>query len=364
MEFSQNSRSGSYLPTLDGWRAISILGVMLCHSFDRTQDGWAHLLSRHGAKGVDIFFAISGLLITTRLLESQAEAGTQTLAGFYIRRIFRIFPPYFFFLFALFIFNLFFDLPLSQKEAVSSVLFVRNYAAILPPYGWYTAHLWSIAVEEHFYLIFPLLLFAWAPSKRRSCIVLAMICLLIAIWRHYSFHHLSPEHWEFGLSFFTRSDVRLDSLLWGAIYALLLKQSSSKNALLVLVSGYRFWVFVGVWCSIVYFAVPGESFLIPLLSPLLLLGTLLHPSRRISRLFETRALLYIGRISYSLYLWNSLFMPAKEAPELKMGFSILQSFPLQWICTLTVATASYYWIEKPFIRMGYRLAPAPQKLRV
>src|SRR5207237_4594263 len=90
------------LPTLDGWRALAILGVMICHSCDALfhADGpyanvALHALTRHGALGVDVFFGISGFLICTRLIEEHKKNGTINLKRFYVRRAFRILPPYF-----------------------------------------------------------------------------------------------------------------------------------------------------------------------------------------------------------------------------------------------------------------------------
>src|SRR2546430_13139239 len=92
----------NYLPTLDGWRALAILGVMVCHSGDAFfhADGphpnvTLHSLTRHGALGVDVFFGISGFLICTRLIEEHKKTGRISLKRFYIRRAFRILPPYF-----------------------------------------------------------------------------------------------------------------------------------------------------------------------------------------------------------------------------------------------------------------------------
>src|SRR5438132_7867316 len=92
----------NYLPTLDGWRALAILGVMICHSCDAFfhADGphpnaVLHALTRHGALGVDVFFGISGFLICTRLIEEHKKNGRISLKRFYVRRAFRILPPYF-----------------------------------------------------------------------------------------------------------------------------------------------------------------------------------------------------------------------------------------------------------------------------
>src|SRR3974390_1560780 len=161
------------IPTLDGWRALAIAAVAIHHigrGFYTNEDAYASDLTRYGAFGVDIFFGLSGLLITKLLLDEwrnrpdrSSENGSFDLRGFYIRRAFRILPPYLAFLFVCTLAGLW----RSSWEAAGCLLFFRNY---VPDHlvGESTQHLWSLAVEEHFYLLWPGLLFLLKPRRART----------------------------------------------------------------------------------------------------------------------------------------------------------------------------------------------------
>ena len=115
------------IPTLDGWRAVAIAAVIIHHvgqGFYKSQDAYAGSATRYGAFGVDIFFGISGLLITKLLLEEWENSGQTQLTGFYLRRAFRILPPY---LLLLAVYTLG-GMWGSGVEAWSCLLFFRNYA--------------------------------------------------------------------------------------------------------------------------------------------------------------------------------------------------------------------------------------------
>ena len=167
------------IPTLDGWRAIAIAAVAIHHigrGFYTSEDAYASSITRYGAFGVDIFFGLSGLLITKLLLDewrgsssnSSGTAGRDSknssfdLRGFYVRRAFRILPPYLAYLLVCTVAGLW----RSPWEAAGCLLFFRNY---VPDHlvGDATQHLWSLAVEEHFYLLWPGLLFLLKPRRGR-----------------------------------------------------------------------------------------------------------------------------------------------------------------------------------------------------
>ncbi|MBV8072845.1 MAG: acyltransferase, partial [Acidobacteriaceae bacterium] len=150
-----------YIPTLDGWRAVAIGMVIAYHAsmvpfgtVEAYRSSWAYLL-RFGHIGVALFFGISGFLITTLLLREEARNGRISLSKFYIRRCFRILPAYYALLGSITILGLI----TSRAELMSSLCFVRNYIHEGAGGGSYvTGHLWSLAVEEHFYLLWPGLL--------------------------------------------------------------------------------------------------------------------------------------------------------------------------------------------------------------
>ena len=179
-----------YVPTLDGWRTLSIAAVILCHDnlhrFGPFSTEWLYL---HGNVGVDIFFAISGLLICSRLLDEESDAGSISIRNFYLRRAFRILPPAIAFLAALLILSRLVHLPAETPEVLASLFFVRNYTFFFHHFQsvapFYTSHFWSLAVEEHFYLIFPLLYVWMVPrfSAYGQALILLGLCAAALAWR-------------------------------------------------------------------------------------------------------------------------------------------------------------------------------------
>src|SRR5579864_573540 len=152
------SRPTGYLSTLDGWRAIAIFSVMLCHdqlyTLGPLSTAW---FQTHGQLGVDVFFAISGILICSRLLTEEESQGFISRRNLYIRRAFRILSPAAVFLATLLLLKATVHLPVELPEVLSSLFFLRNYTStfthLQTTYPYYTSHFWSLAVEEHFYLI-------------------------------------------------------------------------------------------------------------------------------------------------------------------------------------------------------------------
>jgi peptidoglycan/LPS O-acetylase OafA/YrhL len=167
-----NDKQG-YLPTLDGWRAIAIMAVI----FDHVIAGQLHdthpalfAISRVGPDGVSLFFAISGFLICSRLLEEEDVAGKVGLGGFYIRRACRILPAALAYLAVVGLLGITRLILVSPWEWWSSVLFFRNYLSpdlISRGWGGYTIHYWSLAVEEHFYILWPGLLVLAGRGRSR-----------------------------------------------------------------------------------------------------------------------------------------------------------------------------------------------------
>src|ERR1700722_6925634 len=180
--FTQQSRAEDktrYIPTLDGWRALAILLVIAHHAgtaFYGEKEYYASSPTRFGIWGVPVFFGLSGLLITKLLLEEFDRTGAISLKGFYIRRSFRILPPVFMYIMTVAALGLL----VSKTELASSFFFFRNY---LPGSlgGIYTNHLWSLAVEEHFYLVWPGLL-VWI-GVRRGLAAAISIAVALALWQ-------------------------------------------------------------------------------------------------------------------------------------------------------------------------------------
>jgi peptidoglycan/LPS O-acetylase OafA/YrhL len=331
--FATNSPELRYIPTLDGWRAVAILLVLWAHQgnyFYATPEAYLRGgLFYFGTWGVPIFFGLSGLLITKLLLEENARTGRIDIKDFYTRRAFRILPPMFVYLAVVVAAGLL----QSGREVWSSVFFYRNY---LPWQlgSWYSGHLWSLSVEEHFYLFWPaMLVFLGVRKAWRTAIFLSLAC---AAWRWYMHAPIGDG----------RTDFRLDSLLLGAALAFAL----DSPALIRYVSPAAWLAIVGGILAAVHFDL---RLICAGLIPLAIAGTVTHPAWPISRVLNWWPVRWIGRISYSLYLWQQLFLYPPWQPK-PWGWP--QLFPWSIAGTFACAAASYYFVERPMIRLGRRFS--------
>ena len=335
--------SSNRIPTLDGWRAIAILMVTAFHA---SQSVWAGrpdilFLAQFGALGVDVFFALSGLLITKLLLDEYDRTGSISLKAFYVRRFFRVVLPCYLYLAMLLVFGLVRD----RLELVSSFLFFRNYLSG-DFAGPYTVHLWSLAVEEHFYLLWPpILVFVTVKKGREVAMWLSVACGLWRIVCAEFFPGLAAGAFpQF------RTDFRLDALLWGCVIAFVLHESYDK-----LKKHLNAWVWAGVLtaylgCLVMYSLL--TRLWMPMLIPLLIVGTVTHPQWALSRLLDSAPIAWIGRLSYSLYLWQMVFFLDTGSGAAAWW----QRFPVNLCLAMVAAVLSYYFVERSTQRMGRRVS--------
>lgn len=348
-----------YLPTLDGWRAIAVLMVILYHAIASLQRAYGHDLNflipilHVGSDGVLIFFSISGLLITCRLLEEKSIRGRIDLRKFYVRRAFRILPPLLALLVILSLLALMDKVSATGLDRIRALFFASNYG---PEPGWYLAHTWSLSVEEHFYLFWPviLIILGWF----RALIFCASAALLVTIWRMVDIHFLIVPP-EIGFTAW-RTDTNLDFILLGAAAGCLLSVESTRTWLkqwltpikvFSLVAGGVIALLTQAYVS--HIQHPLRMFE-ALIIPAILAGTILNPGLMGIRILEWSWLRWLGRLSYSLYLWQQLFFPRAGAESSALGR--FQDWPFNLVAALACAMASFYLIERPLIKIGHRLA--------
>ena len=358
------AREAPHIPALDGWRGIAIALVVVAHAVSPLYQAgalpeWAVRVVYLGGHGVGLFFGLSGFLICTRLLHERRATGRIAVREFYVRRGFRILPPALAYLAVVGALGALGVLPVHPREWGAALLFFRNYVPVFFPEGAgrYTGHFWSLAVEEHFYLLLPILLACgrvWGLTR-----VLCVAAAAVGVWRALDADHGWGAHW-LGLEPYTaayRTDVRLDALLWGAAMGALLHDARWRARAARLLRPAVWGCVAAGYAALVALSWPGHLWG-AVLVPAVLAGTVLHPHARAARVLGWAPLRWLGRISYSLYLWHILFMPqlAEGAP-----LGALQQLPLNVVCALLVAVASHRWVERPAIRLGARVAARPAR---
>jgi peptidoglycan/LPS O-acetylase OafA/YrhL len=333
-----------HFPQLDGFRGLAILLVMCGHilSFESTSlhirqigDYFSHL-------GVFLFFVLSGFLITGLLHRERSLKGTVDLKRFYIRRALRLGPALLAFLLGVIILRWSGLVePFAKYEILACFLFVRNFFGK----SLVTVHLWSLSLEEQFYLFWPNVY----KRMKFSNLIVPTLCITfgIAAWRGVSLTFgLVPD--RIGL-YYMRPYFRFDSILIGCCLALVLAKGGgflqfARKISRVVPAGL-------LWIVLISWTIWGNSICNPMYLTLqmLLIVTLLAQLVLRDRgftfqLFSNPVSRYLGRISYSLYLWQELFL-VLESPS----WGVLKRFPVNVICSIAVAAVSYQFIEKPVL---------------
>lgn len=325
------------IPSLDGLRAVSIALVLVSHGMSGVPITKTHLWNfvGRGDLGVSIFFVISGFLITSLLLREEEKAGKISLRDFYIRRSFRIIPPFYAYLFVVLLASHFGWLSSHAGPWLASLLFFRDYAPV--PWEWSTGHSWSLSIEEQFYLLWP---FALAMLGRRKGLKVAIVLIAsIPVIRT-----ISHGVWNHGPFDFYMFHFRVDGLMVGSLLALLQPKQSFQAfwrraesgwtafgcvAFLLLFSPaiallFRGWYTLPVGMSLENFAIAYIMFYV-----------IRNPDCWTGRVLNWKPIAYIGTISYSLYLW--------QQPFLSGAHRVLPALVAAFACALL----SWYLIEIP-----------------
>ena len=233
--------------------------------------------------------------------------------------------------------------PTAAGDLWSCVFFWRNYFL---GGGWYTGHFWSLAVEEHFYLIFPGLLAVAGP--RRGTRLAAGLAAILVAWRFFDSRVPVPiEHLRLIQPYF-RTDCRLADLLFGALTALLAERTSERVRRMAAAAGGLVLAWALLSRSVPWLAMS-------VLLPWLLLDTVLRPHGWLGTVLEWRPLAWLGRMSYSLYLWQQFFFLAGHTP-LTGVLGHLQHGPWNLLGLVACAAASHYLLERPLTSLGRQLA--------
>lgn len=367
----RNSDQVFYHPELDVLRFLAFLAVFFHHALPRDaelyiRNGFSPALTQlvlavkgAGAYGVDLFFALSAYLITELLLREHAKRGTFSVSAFYIRRALRIWPLYFVFL-ALTIFiipTMFSDERFGPMYMVSFAFFFGNWvsAAYGLPFS-VASPLWSISVEEQFYIAWPLLLLLFGVHRIKH---LAIVLLAIALGTRIFLAQYAAEHPAVWCNTF----ARLDPIALGAILAFVLggRAPQIKRAFRLLMIGVAV---AGFLLVAVYLKQDGPSsiatYSVTAVASIVLLIAVLQSDARLLRFPPFSWLVYLGRISYGLYVFHLLAIALAGQVLIIPLLGIQANFEIRlllaFVLTVLLATISYVWLEQPFLKLKERFS--------
>ena len=364
-----SNNKSKYLPSIDSLRALAVLAVIIYHVDVNYLPG--------GFLGVDLFFVLSGYLISSLIIKEYRKTGSLNLYNFYIRRARRLLPAvYFMITVGLVVMVLFNEVLLrkSHLDAIFGYIYSSNWWYIFHKLDYFDSfgaqspfkHLWSLAIEEQFYMVFPLL-FLLVNRKKKSkdgtyklnknflYVVLGLILVsLIAHILLFDINNISRIY--FG------TDTRAFSLLVGVVGAILYpmeklhdKVTPQQNLIysvvslasiatlitvMIYTSEYNTWLYRG-------------GFLLVAILGLIVIISSGKQHTLMSRLLSFKPVVFIGKISYSLYLWHFpvlvLTTPVSEIGNPNIIFVVLRV-----ILTFILATASYVFVETPIRKLGFK----------
>lgn len=333
-----------HIPTLDGWRGIAVLMVLFDHITWGLARSYPRAWMDTGRHGVALFFVLSGYLITSNLLSQPIN-----LKKFYVRRFFRLMPTAWLFLATMLLLDWGYGIHLtSWSEVRGCLLFYRNFQAYAPGGGSGVAcHFWSLSIEEHFYLVWPVLLILFGVRRCRWFAFAGAVAIAAYRYAHWNRYEKVPLP--------TPTEVRADSILVGCLLALLLFDPSIReraihlSKLLAVPAAAGF--FYGIYtCHLLQPLWESAAIAV------LLAFTSLHPRAFPGRIPDWKPLAWLGTVSYSIYVWQELFMQFPRG--IPLAVSLIIGLP-------TVVLVSYSFIEVPLRGLGRRLAenlvapPAP-----
>jgi peptidoglycan/LPS O-acetylase OafA/YrhL len=340
-----------YRPALDGVRGVAILLVIAWHAYDKPSGGFL---------GVDLFFVLSGFLITTLLIQEWQLRGSISLPHFYFRRALRLLPALVVVVACYVLLNLVQYIggnvqdASSLREALEGALFGLLYVSNivqasghLLPGG--IGHLWSLATEEQFYLLWPLALYGalrFGARSRGLALGLGGVIALLFVHRLELVLRGAPQQ-----RLYFGPDNTFDVILIGSLAGIWFSFGLPKGLTQRSVRRVGGWLALFVISTMVAFSTlwqrplyGGLLSLFAVATALVLLSIVLESDSWIARMLSSRPLVFVGRISYGLYLWHAVML---------FGFGYLPHAAKISLAFL-LATASYYGIERFFLRRKRR----------
>jgi peptidoglycan/LPS O-acetylase OafA/YrhL len=323
------------VPSLDGLRAISIAFVVIAHlTATRNFPLVLFPLANLGEFGVRIFFVISGFLITSVLLKELRRTNTISLGRFYFRRTMRLFPASYFYILVIAVLAAKHLVSLKRWDLLFAMTYTMNYHEAR---GWSLGHLWSLGVEEQFYLLWPIALLMLRPLRS----VRFLIAILVAA----PFLRLASPYAGTAFNFLIWSDA----LATGCLLAMIREDLASNERYARLLASRWFFLVPVAALAANYVPFTKISWLVSETVMNLCIAASADWAMRkcdtaVGRFLNLPAISFIGVLSYSLYLWQQIFLNRGST-------SPYCAFPLNIVLTAGMAMLSYLLIEAPFLRL-------------
>ena len=345
-----------HLPALDGLRGLALLGVLFFHANGALPGGYL---------GVDLFFVLSGYLITSLLLAEHRETGRIALSAFWVRRARRLFPALLSLMPAVAIYGRWFArteelLPL-RAQALAALAYVANWQTILAHKSYWQLfaapspleHTWSLSIEEQFYVLWPLLV-TFLLKRYSSRTLLAVSLVLSALSMCTMYLLFTAEN---STRAYLGTDTRMAGILVGAALATVVSPSQTFDARTVRVlDGLGLLSLLGLgfaWCKLRGgnpFLYHGGFWLTELGALVLIACAVAGEKSLIARTLAVRPLTLLGTVSYGVYLWHwpvNVFMTSQRVHV--HGFSL---YALRFALTFAIAIVSYRFLERPIRQNG------------
>jgi peptidoglycan/LPS O-acetylase OafA/YrhL len=346
-----------YRPALDGFRGVSIILVLAIH---------AGAYGYMGRMGVDMFFVLSGFLITSLLLEEWDENGCISLKRFYARRVLRLFPALIAVLLALMVFIFFrgnaYEIRRMAMQCIAALFYAMNWCHVFNLFpASMIGHAWTLSIEEQFYLIWPLLLLLMLhrTSGRSSMLCWLLLALALGVIERIILNKAFYNSVRIMLG----TDTESGPLICGCCAAVILRWKMLsdnrwlKNAIRIgawAAAAYLVWLACSPNWYVNEMTYMMVDYFIGISATLILFEIIMYDYGAMGRLLSWRPLNYIGKISYGLYLWHLPIFRLVAEKHWPIGKEVVVELGIAF----TITIISFYCLERPFLNLKRRFHSA------
>ena len=362
------SKKTKYLPSIDSLRAIAVIAVIIYHIDANYLPG--------GFLGVDLFFVLSGYLISSLIIKEYKSTGTVNLYNFYVRRARRLLPAVYFMITVVLIIITLFNGVLLKKsylDALFGYIYSSNWWYIFHKLDYFDSfgsqspfkHLWSLAIEEQFYMFFPLIFLIFNRKSKsnngnsklnKNFIYVVLSLILVSLIAHILLFDINNIN-----RIYFGTDTSAFSLLVGVVGAILypmdrLSERTTKkdNMIYSIVSLVSILVLIGIMINTSEYNtwLYRGGFLLVAIIGLIIIISSGRQYTFMSKLLSFKPFVFIGKISYSLYLWHFPILVV-TTPVSEIGNPNLFYVTLRIVLIFLVATGSYMFVETPIRKLGF-----------